>query len=305
MSQENPSAAALSYRQALAINKNDPAVWLKLANVMLTQADASYTAQNSSDMYDQGATASYAALMAFIQTQDSDKAGRAGAMGALAHALERREMFRESILTYRASLALVDNADLQKRLDDDVAQHGFRITDNSVDAEAADPRICLTFSDPLPLGGTDLSGYIVVDGAPKIAVETEQTQICITGVEHGKRYHIKARAGLPSADNEHLSKDVELDVYVADRSPFVGFCRQRLRAARRPRRRPADHFGQRPDRRHRRSTRSATARSRPRCATASSRAASPATRPKTSPTSTASRSGPARSTSRPAPTTRW
>ena len=223
VSQENPSAAALSYRQALAINKNDPAVWLKLAKVMLTQADASYTAQNSSDMYDQGATASYAALMAFIQTQDSDKAGRAGAMGALAHALERREMFRESILTYRASLALVDNADLQKRLDDDVAQHGFRITDNSVDAEAADPRICLTFSDPLPLGGTDLSGYIVVDGAPKIAIETEQTQICITGVEHGKRYHIKARAGLPSADNEHLSKDVELDVYVADRSPFVGF----------------------------------------------------------------------------------
>ena len=58
---------------------------------------------------------------------------------------------------------------------------------------------------------------------PKIAVETEQTQICITGVEHGKRYHFKVRSGLPSADNEHLAKDVDLDIYVADRSPFVGF----------------------------------------------------------------------------------
>ena len=44
-----------------------------------------------------------------------------------------------------------------------------------------------------------------------------------TGVEHGRRYHIKLRAGLPSADGESLRKDVELNVYVPDRSPFVGF----------------------------------------------------------------------------------
>ncbi|MEO8756610.1 MAG: alpha-2-macroglobulin family protein [Devosia sp.] len=223
VAQENAAGAAVSYRQALALNKNDPAVWLKFANVMLTQADALYTAQNQSDMYDTGATASYAALNAFIQTPDADRTGRAAALAALAHALERREMWRESVLSYRTSLALVDNLDMQTRLDAVVAQHGFRIVNNDVDAEAADPRICLNFSDPLPLGGTDLSGYIVVDGAPNVAIETTQTQICITGVEHGKRYHIKARAGLPSADNEHLSKDVELDVYVADRSPFVGF----------------------------------------------------------------------------------
>ena len=79
------------------------------------------------------------------------------------------------------------------------------------------------FSDPLPGGGTDLSGYVVVDGAPNVAVETEDTQLCITGVEHGKRYHVKVRAGLPSADKETLRSDVELDVYVPDRSPFVGF----------------------------------------------------------------------------------
>jgi uncharacterized protein YfaS (alpha-2-macroglobulin family) len=221
--QENPAGAAISYRQALALNKNDPAVWLKLANVTLTQADAAYDAQNSSDSYDLGATASYAALMALIQTPDGDKAGRAAAMGALAHALERREMWREAIQTYRTSIALVDNADLQKRLDDTVAQHGFRVTGNDVDAEAADPRICINFSTPLPRGKTDLSGYVVVDGASNIAVETGDSQICLTGIEHGKRYHVKVRAGLPSVDNEKLAKDVELDIYVADRSPFVGF----------------------------------------------------------------------------------
>ena len=220
--QQNPQGAAVSYRQALALNKNDPAVWLKLADVMLTQADAMYQAQNQSDMYDAGATASYAALMAFIQTTDSDKAGQAAALADLGHALMRREMWRESILTLRSSIALIDNADVQAMLDDDVAQHGFHITGNDVDAEAADPRICINFSDPLPLG-TDLSGFVVVDGAPKIAVETTQTQMCITGVDHGQRYHVKVRSGLPSADNEKLAKDVDLDVYVADRSPFVGF----------------------------------------------------------------------------------
>src|SRR5690606_13106015 len=49
------------------------------------------------------------------------------------------------------------------------------------------------------------------------------SQICVTGVEHGRRYHVTLRAGLPSADGEVLRSNVELDLYVPDRSPFVGF----------------------------------------------------------------------------------
>ena len=219
--QGNPAAAMVSYRQALAINQNDPALWLKLAEATLIQADAEFDRQNTSSSYDLGATATYAALEAYLKSESVKD--RAATMGALAHGLERRSMWREAIVTYRASIALVDDATLQARLDKAVAEHGFRITSNEVDSEAADPRICITFSDPLPAATTDLSSYIVVENAPNIAVETDGSQICITGVEHGKRYHIKVRAGLPSADNETLRKDAELDLYVADRSPFVGF----------------------------------------------------------------------------------
>jgi hypothetical protein len=221
LAQSNNPAAGLSYRQALALNDNDPALWLKLANVMLAIADEQYTANNSSASYDAATTASYAALNGFLQSEELGL--RARLMGALAHALERREMWRESIVTYRASIALVDNAELQARLDTVVDQHGFRVTSNEVDSESADPRICVVFANPLPLTGVDMSNYVVVDGAPNIAVETEQSQICITGIEHGKRYHLVFRAGLPSADNEVLKKDIPLDVYVPDRSPFVGF----------------------------------------------------------------------------------
>lgn len=217
--QSNPAAAMVSYRQALAIVDNDPALWLKLAAVALARAGTEQAAGSSG--YELGTTATYAALNAFLQSEAP--AERAAALGALAHGLEFREMWREAIATYRASLALVDDAAVQGRLDRAVAQHGFRVVSNQVDAEAVTPRICVVFSDPLPSGNVDLSGYVVVGDAPQVAVETEQSQICLEGVEHGRRYNIRLRAGLPSADGESLRADVELDVYVPDRSPFVGF----------------------------------------------------------------------------------
>lgn len=219
MAKSNPAGAMVSYRQALAIVDNDPAVWLKLAEATLQRADAEREAGNNA--YELGSTAAYAALDAFLQSEDAPE--RAAALAALAHGLELREMWRESIATYRQSVALVDDAGIQGRLDRVVAEHGFRVTSHQVDAEAATPRICAVFSDPLPPASTDLSGYVVVEDAPQIAVESEESQICIEGVEHGRRYNVRLRAGLPSAGGESLRGDVELDVYVPDRAPFVGF----------------------------------------------------------------------------------
>ncbi|HWA18745.1 MAG TPA: alpha-2-macroglobulin family protein [Devosia sp.] len=221
VAQTNYAGAMVSYRQALAINPNDRALWMKLADAALADGDAYMRDNSASAAYDQAYLATSAAINAFLRSESVPD--RAEGLAALAHALELRQMYRESIVTYRASVALADNADVQKRLEDVVAQHGFRITSNDVDAEAVSPRICLQFSDPLPAGNTDLSSYIVVENAQQVAIETQQSQICITGVEHGKRYHVKVRAGLPSADGEALRNDVELDLYVADRSPFVAF----------------------------------------------------------------------------------
>ena len=249
----NPDAAMIAYRQALAINHNDPALWLKLARLAIARADAlaaknastsdatSTTSDdstasddssddNSSDNRDSSdssgnsdlaATATSAAMNAFLLSETT--AERASALGALAEALELRQMWHESIAIYRASVALIEDAALEKRLDAVVAQHGFRVASNSVDADAATPRICATFSDPLPGGNTDLPGYVVVDGAPQVSVDIQDTQLCVSGVEHGRRYHIRLRAGLPAADGESLRNDVDLNVYVPDRKPFVGF----------------------------------------------------------------------------------
>ncbi len=221
LARDDFASAAVSYRYALALNQNDPAVWYKLATTSLARADSASAAGNSSEAYDNGAEATYSALLGFLVSEDL--ADRANGLGALAHGLEYRQMWRESIASYRASLALVDNEQLQARLDDTVAQHGFRVVSNEVDSESATPRLCVVFSDPLPPGNTDLSSYISVASNPQIAVETEQNQICVTGVEHGKRYNVTVRSGLPSQDGEMLRADVELNIYVPDRTPFVAF----------------------------------------------------------------------------------
>ena len=101
---------------------NDPALWLKLADVALTRADAEAGKSDSSDAADLAATAVSSAMNAFLLSETV--ADRARALGTLAHGLERREMWRESIATYRTSVALVDDAGLQKRLDAVVAQLG-------------------------------------------------------------------------------------------------------------------------------------------------------------------------------------
>jgi alpha-2-macroglobulin len=56
-----------------------------------------------------------------------------------------------------------------------------------------------------------------------LPIEVEARQICIDGVEHGARYRIQVRAGLPAADGETLAKTSDLDIFVRDRAPMVRF----------------------------------------------------------------------------------
>lgn len=216
---ENFTAAMVAYRQALALNANDGAVWQSLAEAALRRAALVAGQSEGDNSYDLSSVGSNAAMNAFLRATTVET--RAASLRALANSLEYRESWRESIASYRLALKLVPDDEVAAHLDDVVAQHGFRVTDHVVDAEAASPRICMTFSEPL--GSTDMSAYVSIANAPQVSVETETDQICVEGVQHGNRYTIKLRAGLASADGEELAKDVDLNVYVPDRAPFVGF----------------------------------------------------------------------------------
>jgi hypothetical protein len=215
----NNTGAMVAYRQGLAINPNDLHVWQALAQTALDQAEAVQGQAEGDNSYDLALTATSAAMNAFLRA--SEPQDRANALAALANSMEFRGMWREVIATYRLALKLWPNDAVAAHLEQVIAENGFRVVNHVIDAEAASPRVCAVFSNPL--GSTDLSAFVVVANTPQASVETEQDQICVEGLSHGARYDIRLRAGLPSADGETLAKDVELNIYVPERTPFVGF----------------------------------------------------------------------------------
>lgn len=205
--------------QAIALAPQDRALWLGLAEVSLAAAQGGDWEQR--DRLRRRASA--AAINAYALSARVE--ARAEALRWIAQTLAARDEWRAAIGANRAALALVDDPDLRALVEQQVAAHGFRLTEHRVDADAASPCICLEFSDPLDLHHPHLADFVRVVGRTDLAIEPEAQQICIDGVQHGERYRIQVRAGLPAADGERLSKTVELEVYVRDRAPqarFVG-----------------------------------------------------------------------------------
>ncbi len=112
--------------------------------------------------------------------------------------------------------------DADALLDDAIGKYGFRIFEHSVESDIAAPRICATFTGPLDGGGFDYAPFVALPQAG-LAVESNADRICVSGVEHGQRYAITFRQGLPGAEGETLAKDVTIQAYVRDRAPAVRF----------------------------------------------------------------------------------
>jgi uncharacterized protein YfaS (alpha-2-macroglobulin family) len=208
-------AASRSFAHAVVSDPNDTAAWLGLSRALLA-----IKSEQSGERYELPVNASGAAWLAFERSKN--RAEKGAALYVLHDALKRRSYWRPAIDALRASIALAPNADAQDTLDQLVAQHGFRITEYKVDADAAQPRLCIQFSERLSPGNVDWAQYFKVDGRDPQGVNAESNQICLDGFAHGKRYEVQVRSGLPSAiAAEKLLKTADLAVYVKDRAPSV------------------------------------------------------------------------------------
>lgn len=141
---------------------------------------------------------------------------------ALARALQVQDRGRDMIPALRLAERLGPRADVTALLDDAIGKYGFRIVDTSVTSDNASPRICAEFSEPLVQAGQDYTPFVRLPDA-RLVVQAEDRQVCIAGVEHGQRYTLTFRAGLPADDGEELVRDVPLTLYVRDRAPSVRF----------------------------------------------------------------------------------
>ena len=210
----DPRAASRAYAQAVVFDAGDAEAWTGLARALLA-----IKPDQGSERYDLPVNASGAALIAYERARTP--AAKAGALWVLHEALKRRSYWRPAIDALKTSLGLAENAQVREAYDALVSEHGFRILEYKVDADAAQPRLCIQLSERLAPGRIDWAQYFKVDGKDPQAVTAEARQICLDGLAHGKRYEVQVREGLPSAIGETLAKTAELAIYVKDRAPSV------------------------------------------------------------------------------------
>ena len=214
----DPRAASRSFAGAVVSDNTDADAWIGLARALLAIAP---DPNKDSERYDLPVNGSGAAYLAYERAQGDPQKARA--LAVLGDALQRRSYWRPAIEALKTSLALADNGAVRETYDKLRSEHGFRMTDYKAEAEMAAPRLCLQFSEALARGQVDFAKFVSVDGKDPQSVSAENEQLCIDGLSHGQRYQVQIRAGLPSAVEEDLTKNIEIAVYVPDRKPFVRF----------------------------------------------------------------------------------
>jgi hypothetical protein len=214
---QDPRRATGHFASAAVLDPANADVWLALARAYLAiKTDDANEKQN----FPRSATST--AYLAFARSKTP--AARGAALAVVGEALSLRSMWRPAINAYRASLTLAPSTVVKAAYDVLVAEHGFRMLDYTVDSEAASPRVCVQFSEPLSKAEKDYAKFITVNGSAAPAVKAENEQICVEDLQHGQRYEIKLRSGIPSnIPEEPLAKPVDLTVYVRDRKPMARF----------------------------------------------------------------------------------
>ena len=202
--------------QIVASAPNDSANWLRLARTIqqIRPADE----RERTLLLQRASTAAYRAY-----TLTSSRGDEADSLVILGRTQGDLKQWRPALDALRLSLEIREVAEVRALYETMRTDHGFRMLDYSVDADASSPRACFQFSEALPAKRTDFSPFVSVAGIDKPALSIEQKQLCVEGLKHGERYSVTLRAGLPSTVHETLAKSADLSIYVRDRKPLVRF----------------------------------------------------------------------------------
>ncbi len=199
-----------------ALNLTDSAEgWLEYARLLYLAGN-----QDTSNQYNFRSLSYQAAVNAYLRADN--KALQHNILLTMGQALEGIDRGRDTVQALRLAEKLQHRDDTAKALDDAIAKYGFRVTENTVDADSVRPRLCVNFSEDLAKG-VDYSSFVQLP-APDLTVSFDgYRQLCVEGLQHGARESVTFREGLPAADGQVLAKSVEITSYIRDRNPGVRF----------------------------------------------------------------------------------
>ncbi len=206
---------ALGWLSAAVAISDDPMLWSEISTLWLRIAQ-----QDNQKARTRREAALSAAINGYLRAGPLPQ--QAGAMVRAARALETLGRGRDMLFALRHAQDLAPRPETATLLDEAIGKYGFRVADSTVESDSAAPRICVEFSEDLQRSGVNYGDYVKGMEAG-LAVEASGRQLCLDGVEHGKRYRVVLRRGLPAASGEALIRDVELTHYVRDRAPAVRF----------------------------------------------------------------------------------
>ncbi|OIQ31511.1 MAG: PAN domain-containing protein [Alphaproteobacteria bacterium MedPE-SWcel] len=144
------------------------------------------------------------------------------ALAEAAQLLEKLNRGRDMISLLRVAEEIAPRHDTSVMLDAAIAKYGFRVSDTRVEADGAEPRLCIEFSEELARTDVTYGDYLKSD-VTGLATEANGRELCLSGLDHGQHLRLTLRRGLPAESGETLIKDVSLSQYIRDRSPSVRF----------------------------------------------------------------------------------
>lgn len=206
---------AMRWIGAAVAQSDAPDQWVEYGRLSLA-----IKTNRSSDKRKYASRALHASINGYLRSGNIP--GRVNALLEMARALERAKRGRDMIGALRLAEKIQPRADVAAALDKAIAKYGFRIKEHIVENNQADPQICAEFSEALIKKDMDYAPYLRLPDQ-RMSVTANGNRICLGGVEHGKRYSVTFREGLPAQSGEKLVRDVELTLYVQDREPFVRF----------------------------------------------------------------------------------
>ncbi|NJM82951.1 MAG: alpha-2-macroglobulin family protein [Tabrizicola sp.] len=202
---------------AAAVNLTDEATtWAELAR---RQIMAGRTADTNKQFYRNQSI--YSAINAYLRAESP--ALRHTILATMGEALEENGRGRETVEALRLAQKLQPRVDTERLLEDAIGKYGFRIVENTVDADLPRPRVCVSFSEDLVAVGVDYANFVQLPAAG-LAVELGGSrQLCVSGMEHGSRHTLTFREGLPAKNGQTLAKSIDITQYIRDRSAGVRF----------------------------------------------------------------------------------